>query len=218
MHFPRTLLIAAAFVLAASQGAWAASAVAISTQMNKFYWHASELEENAVAGAMRECEAKSGGSCSIFSICGLPGEGAIAFNKTSGKWGAACGGPERDAADAHALETCNLRSQGQGQCEIVERYIDSFPGGAVSRGYFGGQWAEDCEAKNWTEFRFVNAQEFRMLDCQASGCSDRNEVFRPRNGESVFFWPTDNTRLFKRGPGLMQLVRINGVFINRCER
>ena len=121
-------------------------------------------------------------------------------------------------ADEHALETCSLRAQGEGSCEIVERFTDTFPGKTVSRSYFAGQWAVDCKASNWTEFSFVNAQEFRMMECKAGGCSETSKVFRPRNSESVFFWPTDNTRLFKRGPGLMQMVQINGVFLNRCER
>lgn len=196
----------------------AATAVVINSERNAFYWNAAELEDQAVDGAMEACVADGRDGCVVFTVCGLPGAGAVAFNKVTGSWGASCAGKVRGEADSLALETCQLRSEGLGKCEVVERFDDTFPGNAVARGYFAGQWAEDCENKSWTEFRFVNALEFRMLDCTAGGCKERMEVFRPRNSETAFFWPTDNTRLFKRGPDLMQIVKINGVFLNRCER
>ena len=213
-YFSFLLVLLIAF---SAHGAMAASAVAVDPNSHKYGWVASETENEAVDGAKGACQKMTGSDCIVFSICGLPGKAAIAFNKSTGNWGAACGDPDQARADEHALETCNLRSQGKGQCDIVERFEDTFPGDAVSRPYFEGKWAQDCEASSWRQFRFVNAKEFRMQDCKAGGCTDRNEVFRPRDSENVFFWPTDNTRLFKRGPGLMSMVQINGVFLNRCE-
>lgn len=211
------LPVLAAFTLTGYQTAMAATAVVVNPDRNTFFWHASELEDQAVEGARKDCEADGGGSCQVFSVCGLPGVGSVAFNKMTGNWGASCGGKEQNAADELALETCELRSQSKGSCAIVRRFEDTFPGNAISRGYFADRWAEDCEAKAWTEFRFVNALEFRQMNCTADGCEEGMEVYRPRDSESTFFWPTDNTRLFKRGPDLMQIVKINGRFLNRCE-
>lgn len=223
MMLLRRIMLAALPVLATltmigHQDAQAASAVVIDPNRNTYYWHAAELEAQAVDGAVNDCEASGAKSCVVFSVCGLPGAGAVAFNKATGNWGASCGGKVREQADSLAIETCELRSQSKGGCEVVERFDDSFPGTAVARGYFAGQWAEDCDASEWTEFRFVNALEFRQMNCTTAGCKEGMEVFRPRENESVFFWPTDNTRLFKRGPDLMQIVKINGKFLNRCER
>jgi len=213
---------AVAAALSWTTAAFAASAVAINPQTNQYTWHAGPSVEGAEAEALAACEKLSGGACRLFSRCGLPGEGAIAFNKTTGSWGAICGSKDAEAAADFALENCNLRAQGSGSCDVVERFTDKNLGETVAKGYFAGEWSENCDAtagdRRWHGFRFVNPLEFRIVNCTADGCADGREIFRPMLGESVFHWPTDNTRLAKRGPDMMQMTKLNSVFLNRCTK
>jgi hypothetical protein len=190
--------------------------VAINPQGDKYAWHAEGDVTRAKENALTRCAKVSGGQCAVFSVCGLPGHGAIAFNKTSGHWGAACAAKQTGKAQNYALDNCNMHSQGKGACEIVETYNDFSAGGGLAMGYFSGRWAESCKAKTWHEFRVVNGKEFRLLDCNATQCSDRPEVFRSLSGETIFHWPTNNTRLRKRGPDLIEVTTINSKYLNRC--
>ncbi|MDA1099111.1 MAG: DUF4189 domain-containing protein [Proteobacteria bacterium] len=198
------------------QAANAASAVAIDSQGNKFAWQSDQDIARAKENALAQCAKVSGSKCAIFTVCGLPGNGAIAFNKTSGNWGAACAAKQADQAREFALENCNLRSQGNGTCEIAGSYNDDSVGGALATDYFSGKWAENCKDKTWHKFRTVNSKEFRLLDCNAAQCTDRQEVFRSLSGETVFHWPTNNTRIRKRGPDTIEVTTVNSKYYNRC--
>jgi len=217
-----TIRISAAIAMAGallwSGAATAASAVAINAERNQYSWHTAPTIDVAQDEALAACKKISGGECHLFSVCGLPGQASIAFNRTKGNWGAACGDKTKAAADAHAMETCNLRAQAGGTCEVVERFSDSFAGDAVARSYFRGNWAEQCGGDSWYNFRFINAREFRLQNCTAVGCKDSNKVFRPRDGETTFVWPTDNTRLTKRGPDQMRMSQINDVYLLKCAQ
>lgn len=212
-----TFLVAAAALMAWSAGAYAASAVAVDPETHKYSWHTGDSVEGAEAEALDACEKLSGGGdCQLLSRCGLPGEGAIAFNETTGAWGAVCGAQDTAAADGYALENCSLRAQGSGKCDVIARFTDGHLGETVAKGYFAGKWAEDCDDAKWHGFRFVNSVEFRMVNCTADGCDNGREVFRPMLGESVFHWPTDNTRLKKRGPDTLEMTKVNSTYLQRC--
>lgn len=203
------ILSALISVILVGRAAQAASAVAINAHNNQYTWHAAGDVAHAKQTALDQCAKRSGGQCVIFLACGLPGQGAIAFNRTSGHWGAACGAGNVDRTREFAVDNCNNRSGGKGRCEIVDGYKDDHPGGDPATGYFSGRWAENCTAQTWRQFRVVNAQEFRMLDCNASQCTDRREVFRPLFSETVFHWPTNNTRIRKRGPNNIEITHVN---------
>ncbi len=207
--------IAACF---AGQTAQAASAVAVNSEGGKYAWHTDKDISRAKESALAQCAKVSGSQCAIFTVCGLPGNGAIAFNEVSGYWGAACAAEQADQAKEFALDNCNIRSQGKGACKIVGGYSDSSSGGALATEYFSGRWAESCDAKTWYKFRRVNNKEFRLLDCNAAQCSDRPEVFRSLSGETVFHWPTNNTRIRKRGPNTMEITTVNSKYFGRCDK
>ena len=209
-------LAAAAAIMVWSVTALAASAVAINPQSNKYSWTTEATIDDAEAKALAACEKLSGSGCRILSTCGLPGEGAIAFNKATGAWGTVCGAKDAAAADAYALENCNLRSEASNKCAVIERFTDKHLGETVAQGYFAGKWSENCKSDAWHTFTFVNAVEFRINNCTADGCKDGREVFRPMLGESVFHWPTDNTRLKKRGHDTMEMTKVNSTFLDRC--
>ena len=213
----RITAAAAAFAALVWGGAaLAASAIAVNPDRNQYAWHNAPTIDVAQDEALAACKKISGADCRLFSVCGLPGQASIAFNQTSGNWGSACGDRTKEAADNHAMEVCNLRSQASGQCTVVERFSDSFDGDAVARSYFRGDWAEQCGGDSWMNFRFINAKEFRLQECTAGGCKDTAKVFRPRGGETTFVWPTDNTRLTKRGPDMMRMSQVNDRWIMRC--
>jgi len=199
-----------------SQATYAASAVAINPQSHKFVWQTDQDIAQAKENALAKCAEASGSPCSIFAACGLPGNGAIAFNKASGHWGAACASKQPDQAQEFALDNCNFYSMGNGACEIADTFNDTSVGGSLATGYFSGRWAEDCGSKTWHQFRVVNAKEFRLLDCSAAQCNDRPEVFRSYFGETVFHWPTNNTRIRKRGPDTIEVTTVNSTLLERC--
>ncbi len=207
-------LLAAAGI--AAQSALAASAVAVNPENHQYVWRTDQNIDQAKATSLEQCAKISGSECAVFSVCGLPGRGAIAFNKASGHWGAACAAKEAERAREFALDNCNIRSLGKGACEIIETYNDLHSGEALAVGYFAGKWAENCKAKTWNKFRAVNDKEFRLLACTSAKCSDRPEVFRSLFGETVFHWPTNNTRIRKQGPNTIEVTATNSKYLKRC--
>jgi hypothetical protein len=217
MRSTRIAWLAAALHVGWAAPALAASAVAINPQTNQYAWHVSGTVDEAERKAQAACRTTSGGACLVFTACGLPGPAAIAFNSATGIWGAACGGPDQGAVDEQAVETCAVRSRGSGQCTVVERFADGEPGAGIAQGYFAGRWAEDCDADAWYRFQTINPNAFGLRACTPEGCEARDEVFRSLIGESVFIWPTDQTRLVKRGPDMLEMTRVDTSFLHRCE-
>lgn len=215
----RIAALAAVLTIGWAGAAVAASAVAINPQSNKYAWHIAGTPLDAEAQALAACEAQSGGRCLLYDACGTPGHAAIAFNKTTGAWGAACGGADEAAAAEAAVDTCDLLSRGGGSCDVIDRYADGEPDSGIAQHYFKGRWAEDCkESRTWYAFAPVNARTVQLEKCSADGCTRQDQVFRPAVGEAIFVWPTDKTRLIKRGPDRLEMTQVNSSFLDRCPK
>jgi hypothetical protein len=50
----------------------------------------------------------------------------------------------------------------------------------------------------------VNARTVGLDACTRDVCKQRDEVFRPMIGGSVFIWPTSQTRLVKCGQDMLR--------------
>ena len=221
---PRTLgtFLAAALLaacsLALAEPASAASAVAVDQQSGHYAWRTRDTISQAEADARQACSQGAGRDCTLLTSCGLPGHAAIAFDPAAGRWGAVCGADDAAAAAEQAVENCQKSGETKGDCKVLQRYADEHPGNAVARGYFEGKWAADCDAPSWNEFRFVNAVEFRMMSCGPGGCKKDRQVFRPHGSESRFYYPTDYTRLSKRGPNEIVISQVDSNHLYRCEK
>ena len=212
--------LAAVAAFAWADVAGAASAVAINPVTNQYAWHATGTVIDAEAQAIATCEAQSGSRCLLYDACGLPGPAAIAFNRESGQWGAACGGPDAATVGEAALDTCSLLSKGKGTCTVLERYVDGEPDAGIAQSYFTrSRWAADCKnSTSWYTFEPVNAATVQLEKCTSDGCELKDQVFRPLVGEAVFIWPTDKTRLLKRGPDRLEMTQVNTEFLDRCPK
>ncbi|MEM7227037.1 MAG: hypothetical protein AAF495_28980 [Pseudomonadota bacterium] len=205
--------------LAAAIGApaWAASAIAFDKATGVFAFNVAPDLLQAKQEAERLCQAAGGGDCEAHTSCTRPGHGAIAFSESTKTLSASCGADTQQRANGEALANCAFRAFGAAGCIIVGTYRDGNPPGTVDQAYFSGRWATSCgNAPRSYQFKFTGAQEFTVLQCSGGDCTDTKETYSPSGSEQVFIYPSNNSRIIKRGPDTIEWRRTNNMLLNRC--
>ena len=214
----RTLGGALLLVAAASAPALGASAISYDKSTGIFAFHVAPDLTQAKQEAERLCQAAGGQDCGAHTSCTRPGHGAIAFSESTKTLSAACGADTQQRANGEALANCAFRAFDAAGCIIVGTFRDNNPPGTVDQAYFTGRWAANCDSSIRSyRFEFTTPQQFTVLRCSGGDCTDTKEVYSPSGSEQVFIYPSNNSKLIKRGPNSLEWRRTNSMLLNRCR-
>ena len=204
-------------VAVSSASAWAASAISFDKSTGIFAFNVAPDLIKAKQEAERLCQAAGGQDCAAQTSCTRPGHGAIAFSEATKTLSAACGADSQQRANGEALANCTFRAFDAAGCIIVGTYKDNNPPGTVDQAYFTGRWSTNCDSATRSyRFEFTAPQQFKVLSCSGGDCTDTKEVYSPSGSEQVFIYPSNNSKMIKRGPATLEWRRINTMLLNRC--